>query len=82
MTIALDAEMIFDPDREGRDEDGSRLLLTGSREAIAGDIGELAETGVSYIQILFGGSTVSEVTDGMERFATEHMGRTRQAPGR
>ena len=73
MTVALDAEMLFDPDREVREEDGSRRIFTGGPQAIAGDIGAFAEEGVSHIQVLFRGDTVAQVTGGMERFAEDHV---------
>ena len=76
MTVALDAEMLFDQDREVREEDGSRRIFTGGPGAIADDIGEFAAEGVSHIQVLFRGDTVAQVTSGMERFAAEHMGKS------
>ena len=73
MDVILDAEMMFDPGREVLAADGSRQIFTGGADAVASDIGRFAEAGVGQIQVLFRGQSVSEVTEGMERFSDEHM---------
>lgn len=73
MDVVLDAEMMFDPGREVAAADGSRRMFTGGADAIASDIGRFGEAGVRQIQVLFRGETVSEVTEGMERFSEEQM---------
>lgn len=57
-------------------EDGSRLILTGEPEQIAGDITELANVGVEHILIDVLGfdllaTSTSESTERMDFFATE-----------
>ncbi len=80
MDVILDAEMMFDPGREVATADGSRQMFTGSADAVASDIGRFEEAGVGQIQVLFRGESVSEVTEGMERFCEEQMAGGRSRP--
>ena len=82
MDVILDAEMMFDPGRKVLAADGSRQMFTGSADAMASDIGRFEEAGVRQIQVLFRGESVSEITEGMERFSQEQMagGRSRPDP--
>ncbi len=80
MDVILDAEMMFHPGRKVLAADGSRQMFTGSVDAVASDIGRFEEAGVRQIQVLFRGESVSEITEGMERFSQEQMAGGRFRP--
>jgi probable F420-dependent oxidoreductase len=60
------------PDKAG---DGERRLFSGTPDALAGDIKDLAALGVGAVDMSFGGATVAEMLAEMKRFKSEVMAR-------
>ena len=53
--------------------DGSRLVLTGSADAVASDIHAFSQMGVTEMTLGFPGTTLEERMERMSHFATEVM---------
>ena len=53
--------------------DGERRLMTGTVEQIADDVRSFKAIGVKHFNMSFGGSSLTEVTDNIQKFADDVM---------